>query len=569
MKTYIVTDYGLTADGVTCNSAAMAALLANIYENAEIVFPAGRYYFSKQVDFLDKKNITLRGEGGAVLISHFGPAGDPKDNNNLWHFNRVQDVNIVDFTVTTDAPIGWAGVVIDVNAAQHYYDVRLYDEFPVTGLEHPVALNSCDAEGTPDYIYGGGIWLDSKTVTIDGKEHTRLRSMDYDVIGDHIVRFYVPETHDLSCLPVGEQMCYRFIVYGSTDFLFFNAERVLLKNIEIERSSSCGAWIGPRSADFTFDNFNIRLRKDTKALYAGNADGIHIAGLTGYLHMYNCHFNGLGDDTLNIHGQAGEITEIREDGSMKLQHRFRNGLSPLRDQWARAGDVIEVYDPETFVCKGKLTLASYQDGEVTVSATAGEYAVGDAIANTAFFAATHLRGCEARNTRARGFLLQTHNILVEDCHVWGMSLPSIIISPDIKVWFEVGPSENVIIRNNVFEKCAFIKSAANLGAIVVKGCHDAGADDYPAGVHRNVQIYGNTFRGMGNSGIYVSATDGVRIEDNVFENCSIDRFNRRKKSPRYDVVTRNCDNVIVRGNKTTKEKKYLFYPKGCKNVTEK
>jgi parallel beta-helix repeat protein len=565
---YQVKDYGLIADGITCNSAAFAALIATVGDDAEIVFPAGRYLFTKQVTIQDKKRLTLRGEAGAVLLSHFTPWGDPADNNTMFHFNRVEDLVIKSFTVSTDNPIGWAGVVKAVNCEEHYYDVRIYDEFPVTGLEHPVALNSCDADGTPDYIFGGGKWLDEKKVMVDGKEQTRLRSMDYDVIGDHLVRFYVPAEANLSVLPVGEQMCYRFLVYGCNDFLFFNADRVLLKDIEIERSSSCGAWIGPRSSDFTFDNFNIRLSKDTQALYAGNADGIHIAGLTGYLHMYNCHFNGLGDDTLNIHGQAGEITAIREDGSMKLEHRFRQGLAPLRAQWAQAGDVIQVYDPQTFVRKGTFTIASYEDGEITVASSTGSYAVGDAIANTAFFAATHLRGCEAKNTRARGFLLQTNNILVEDCHVWGMSLPSIIISPDIKVWYEVGPSENVIIRNNVFEKCAFIKSAANLGAIVLKGCHDVGADDYPAGVHRNVQIYGNTFRGMGNSGIYVSATDGVKIENNTFERCSIDRFNRRKKSPRYDIVARNCDNVIVRGNKTTKEEKYLFYPKGCKNVTE-
>ncbi len=564
---YVVTKYGIVGDGKTSNSEALSKLINEAQDGSTIFFPAGVYYTDKCIHVSGKKKITIEGED-ATIMTHFCPCGDPQENNNMLAFNGCDDLVIRDFIFTTDNPIGWSGVVVAVNNDEHYYDVRIYSQFPVTGLEHPVALNSCDKDGTPDYVFNGARWCEEKKVIINGVEHTRRKSFDYDVIGDHLVRFYVEANHNLKPLKVGEQMVYRFIVYGNSHLNFSNCNRVLLKNIENYRCSSMGTVISPRCSDFTFDHYNIEVKPGSQELYAANADGIHILGLTGTLRFKHCKFNGLGDDVLNIHGTAGEITAINEDGSMKLEHRYRKGLMPLRDQWAQAGDVIEVYDPETFVCKGTLTLKSYKDGEVTVSATTGSYAVGDAIANTAFFAATHLRGCEAKNTRARGFLLQTHNILVEDCHVWGMSLPSIIISPDIKVWYEVGPSDNVIIRNNVFEKCAFIKSAANLGAIVVKGCHDAGADDYPAGVHRNVQIYGNTFRGMGNSGIYVSATDGVRIENNSFENCSIDRFNRRKKSPRYDIVTRNCDNVTVQGNKTSKDKKYLFYPKGCKKIKE-
>lgn len=568
---YRVTDHGLNPDGVTCNADAMSALLAELPANSTLIFPRGRYYFAKRVEVGGKAGLTMRGEEGATLLSHFGPCGDPKENNNIFWFHDCADLSVRDFTVTTDNPIGWAGVVTEVNLAERYYIARIYDEFEITGFEHPVALNSCDAEGTPDYQFNGGLWSEPKTVTVNAVTGTRLGCYDYEVIGDHLLRFNVHPCHDrdLARLQVGEQLCYRFIVYGNTHFSFDDCDRVEMKNIEIERASSMGAVIGPRCSDFTFDNFNIRLRRDTQALYAANADGIHILGLTGYLHMYNCHFNGLGDDTLNIHGTAGEIREIRPDGSMLLEHRHRSGFSKLQKNWAREGDVIEVYDSQTFLRKGTFTIGTFSpEGDATITASTGTYAVGDALANTAYFAATHLRGCDARNTRARGFLLQTRNVIVEDCHVYGMSLPSIIVSPDIKVWFEVGPSENVVIRNNVFEKCAFIKSAANLGAIVVKGSHDVGSEDYPAGVHRNMTIENNVFRGMGNSGVYVSATDGVTVRGNTFDHCSIDRFDRRKKSPRYDIVTRNCDHVTIAENKTTKDKRYLFYPKGCHDVSE-
>ncbi len=564
---YRVTDHGLIGDGKTDNSAAFRALIQQTEDHSEIVFPAGQYLFRTCVDINGKHDLILRGETGATLLTHFGPCGDPHENNDLFHINHCSDLQIMDFTVTTDAPIGWAGRVTAVNPEEHYYEVRIYDEFEITGYEHPVALNSCDADGTPDYRFGGAKWRDAEVVVENGVEKTvRYPGFDYQIVGDHLLRFPVEPNADLSRLPIGEQMCYRFIVYGNSHFCFGNTDRVLMKNIEIERASSMGAIVGIRCSDFTFDHFNIRLAKNTQALYSANADGIHINGLTGYLNMFDCHFDGLGDDTLNIHGIAGEIMEIEGD-RMKFMHRHRSGHSPLASNWACPGDVIEVYDSATFVRKGTLTVGEYApDGYATITATTGTYAVGDALANTAYYATTHLRNCVAKNTRARGFLLQTRNVLVEYCEVWGMSLPAIIVSPDIKVWYEVGPSDNVVIRNNRFEKCAFIHSAANLGAIVVKGCHDAGADDYPAGVHRNMTIEGNYFRNLGNSGIYVSATEGVTVRDNRFESCSVERFDPNRACTAYDIVTVNCDKVTVEGNHTDKAPDQLFYPENCTAV---
>lgn len=569
MNYYVISE-GLIADGKTSCSEALQALLDRIPDNSTIVFPTGDFFFPQTVKVLDKKNLTLQGTRGTRLISHFTPWGDPKDNNDLFNFNRCADITVSDFTITTDNPIGWAGVVTAVNNEEHYYEVRIYDEFPVTGKEHPVALNCCDAEGTPDYLCDVAKWRDNGAriemgSQKDGGEGV-YASFDYTVIGDHLVRFAVPDNADISRLPIGEQMCYRFIIYGSTDFWFANTDRVLLRNIEIERASSVGLYIAPRCSDFTLDHFCIRLRPDTKALYAGNADGIHIRGLTGYFKMYDCHFNGLGDDALNIHGTAGEVIEADGNRFVFRHRNWKNEYHDLDGNWAMPGDVIIAYDPATFHQRGKILVESWDGVNCVGKVTEGEIAVGDALANSAYFAATHLRGCTAKNTRARGFLLQTQNVIVEDCHVWGMSLPAIILAPDIRVWFEVGPSENVIIRNNLFEKCAFIKYGANLGAIVVKGSHDVGAADYPAGVHRHMLIENNTFRGMGNSGIYVSATEDITVRGNYFDGCGTNFYDPANESVKADIVLCNCSDIHLENNTTTKPADRLFYPIGCEEA---
>ncbi len=561
---FVVTSEGLVADGKSAQSAALTALLARVPENATVRFPAGDYYFPETVTVEGKKGLKLVGSRGTRLISHFGPSGDPKENNDLFHFCGCADITVEDFTVTTDNPIGWAGVVTAVNPEEHYYEVRIHDEFPVTGMEHLETLNTCDADGTPDYIFdgGGGIYRENETVIVDGEEVTRYAGLVYEVIGDHLVRFPVPAETDLHCLPIGEQMCYRFVRCGGTDFYFEDTDRVVLRNIEIERASGVGLYIAPRCSDFTLDRFCIRLRADTRALYAGNKDGIHIRGLTGYLRMTDCHFNGLGDDALNIHGTAGEIMETAGDG-YTIRYRYCTGVHDLDGNWAREGDILDVYDPNSFLRKGKIRVMAWDGLHCKGELTEGKAEPGDAVANTAYFAATHISDCTVRNTRARGFLLQTHDVRVEDCYVFGMSLPAIILAPDIRVWYEVGPSENVVIRNNLFEKCAFVRYGANLGAIVVKGSHDVGAADYPAGVHRRMTIEENTFRGMGNSGIYVSATDTLKIRNNRFTGCGSNLCNTEDISLRADIVTRNCAHLQVEGNVTDRDPAMVWYAIGC------
>lgn len=564
---YVVTKYGIVGDGKTSNSEALSKLFREVPNGSTVFFPAGVYYTDQLVRVCDKKKLTIEGQD-ATLMTHFDPCGDPQENNNMFSFDGCDDLVIRDFILTTDHPIGWSGVVTAVDDEAHSYEVRIYDQFAVTGLEHPMAVNSCDAEGTPDYALIRGKMVEGKTVVINGKEHLRRKSFDYDVIGDHLLRFYVEERHTLKKLKVGHQMVYRFIVYGNSHLTFSNCNRVLLKNIENYRCSSMGTVISPRCSDFTFDHYNIQVKPGSRELYAANADGVHVLGLTGHLRFKHCSFNGLGDDVLNIHGMAGAITAIHEDGTMKLEYRSRRGVTPLPSNWASPGDVVQVYDPNTFAHKGTFTVGSYEDGVTTITASTGSFALGDALANTAYFAATHVSNCVIKNTRARALLLQTHNITVEDSYFFGLSLPGILLAPDIRYWYEVGPTSHTLIRNNVFEKCAIIKARQNRGAISVLCAHDIDPNELnEAGVHEDIRIINNVFRRAGNSAIYVTATDGVEVRGNLFENCCSNRYDPRAYDVRHDIVTYQCSNVTVADNRTTQKPKNLFYAIRSKNVT--
>ena len=69
---------------------------------------------------------------------------------------------------------------------------------------------------------------------------------------------------------------------------------------------------------------------------------------------------------------------------------------------------------------------------------------------------------------------------------------------------------------------------------MVRAAHDGRGEGYPAGVHRNLTISGNSFRACGGSAICVSSTDNVVITGN--------RFDSRDTDSNVRLV--NCSNIV-------------------------
>ena len=179
-------------------------------------------------------------------------------------------------------------------------------------------------------------------------------------------------------------------------------------------------------------------------------------------------------------------------------------------------------------------------GEGVVDCGACQVAVGDYVANERDFAQVEISGCSVENTRARAFVLQSRNMVVDGCRFKGLSLPAILIATDFTFWNECGPAENCEIRNCRFEKCAMTGSVVNKGAIVVKVNHDGSFASYPAGVHRDIRVKGNRFVNCEKGAAFFASTDGVLSEDNV-----------SAKGDAYFGVL-NCTQVDIRNNRVAK-----------------
>ena len=171
---YRTNKYGIVGDGKTSCSAALESLVESVPDGSTIFFPAGTYFFDRHVDVRNKKKLTICGED-ATLMTHFAPCGTREENNDLIRFDGCDDLSMHDFVITTDHPIGMAGRVVAIDEAARTYDVRVFDEFPMTGEEHLWGNNTCDEEGMPDYVLSAYEPITEKTVTdSDGTERKLL-----------------------------------------------------------------------------------------------------------------------------------------------------------------------------------------------------------------------------------------------------------------------------------------------------------------------------------------------------------------------------------------------------------
>lgn len=523
-------------------------------------FKKGTYYISRPIVVQGAVHLHIHGNS-STLVTHFDGTAPICENNDAFHFAHCKDLCISDLFFDTDHPIGAAGTITAIDDANGTADMRIDDAFPVTGFEHFCGTNSFDEKGSPDYaLVTYHNTPTETTVTLpDGSKKTRLVGLDYDVIGAQTVRMKLGKISDK--LHIGHRINIRYEIYGNSIFNFLSCERVTLKDIVIYSAASFGATIRPRSRDFVFDNFCIRVPDGSTRLKAANADGIHALGLAGSLVLRHCNMEGMGDDTLNIHGTAGGIHTLDEERrTMKMICPRHHEVHPLPDGWAVPGDTIYVYDSDTFLKKGSFVVESVDaENNAVYKDVRGTLSVGDTLANAEYFASLHIDSCCVRNTRARGFLVQTQNVLIENSYIYGMSLAALLFAPDIRVWWEVGPCKNVEIRNNVIEYCAHIDSGANQGAIIFKACHDGNTSEYPAGVHENLYIHDNRFIDIPQSAIFVSSAKHVRIEDNQFTNCCYAPRDNVAAYANFDIACVNCEDVTVCGNDSDRGEDTIAY----------
>jgi len=543
-----VIDFGADPTGVRPSHWEIRKAIDKAKPGDVVFFPKGRYFIEKNLWVGIKSKITLRGEPGTVIVCHCDPCGDPLEASDGFHLYHCEDMVVENFNFTTDNPIGCVGTIVGTDPKTHTVDFGIDDAFPVTGREHFFQVNTYEGDGTPDGALEAHQDIQKKQLP-DGS--TVYEGLPYRLVAPRVTRIQLPKWASVSAVTNGHRMLVRYFRVSACPLSLDSVKRARVENFEIERTPFVGCVITPPSEDITFRRFSIRPKQGDPNVCASNADGIHFNACGGSIVLEDCHFVGLGDDAFNVHCMGAEVKSYDSTtGKVEFQCRTGTERTPCKitPNWAEVGHFIEFYDAKTLRLKGKARLKAFvndRSGRGELDLNGYHPQVGEFAANGNYFPSVRISNCSVRNTRARAFLLQTRNVLVENCRFYGLKSAAILFACDMVFWNEMGPVVNAEVRNCRFEKCAKGwpgRSEHYYGALAVKGRHGDGLSDAPAGLHRDIRFINNTFEDIGSNPIFVEATEGVEIRGNRYHNCANDKDLPLEMLAK-PVRTHNCANV--------------------------
>ena len=535
--------YGIVPSNKKGIAEKLSELFRDVSQDCTIVLNSGRYYLENSVRLANLSRVSIEAYG-ATFVTKFDPSLKDAACKGGFVFENCEDLSIYGMKFDNDNPVNIVGRIIAIDFENNTFDVRLEDGFSIRGDEHFLCLDTCDEDRSPNFHI---FFCD-------------FNGYKYEKLDTNTLRFYIWHTiaHHLKSASVGEKILLKHSLYSGAPMNFKECRRVLIEDITVLSTPGICCGIYPRSEDFTFRRFNVHLPYGSKQICSSQTDGIHIKGLVGKLVMEDCHFTDMGDDALNIHNKAGTIYEIDGNGIKMGIRTPKNSLDEkppelLPESWAQKGDVIYAYDEKTLEKKGELTVTDFgiKDGfnYLNFENFTCELWRGMKLANSAYYAQVEIKNCSVTGSRARGFLIQSQNVNVENCRFERTSSAGVLLACDIDYWNEMGPVNNVVIKNNVFDNCGKNYNDLCAGGVVVDvnhSCRSAKKSD-KQNVHHNIAISGNKFVNMKDSAIFANAVTGLTITENDFGKCASNK-QEKLEDYRYDVVLFNCENVIIENN---------------------
>lgn len=479
-------------------SCELEEIIGNAENGETVILPEGKVFLSHRVWIKNKKNITLKGNS-TTLITDFSPETGTESHKGALGFDGCEGVTLKNIVFDSARAVNATVEVISTGEDKNTVDAAVCEGCTLDGGQTIRAINTMDKDGSPDGI-----------IASYGKT-------EYEPLGENRVRIFMPENlrSAVSELKAGQKLCLRFGVGGfavldKALLVFYDCNDTVLEDITVHSSVGYATVVFPRCKNFTLIRYNVLCPENSGRLMASNVDAVHLLGLSGKLTVKDCYFDGLGDDAVNIHSAAACVTEIKDKKAVLENARFK---TPMPDNFCTFGDRLKIYD-KSFAEKGCLEVEEYLDSTVTYKNLHGTVNVGDTVGNTEFYAETEITGCTVKNSRARGFLLQSENITVDNCKFFGILLPAVLLSPDALFWQEAGPIKNAQIKNCVFEKCTAAFNPCNDYVIAVRTSHER-HEPPDAFVHENITVKNNRFINTKGNEIGIFNVKGLEIKNNT------------------------------------------------------
>lgn len=506
-----VSDYGAVPnDGNDDTLAIREAFAAADDAGATVLFNSGEYnisgqepdnngHFASIFPLGGYDNLTIEGNGALLNAHNWATTFDISGTTNLTVRNLTTDWE-------EDLPFT-SGEIIGTNLAQAYVDMAVAPPHTArTGLRAGAFLQY-DPDNMRPATNGYDIYNPD----------------DFDtpctVPATGILRCYLSNPNNVELIPVGTQAIIRHQAYSYNAFSVNTSRDVTFENVTVYATPGMGLY-AQASENFELNGFNVRIRPSSGRWMSSSADATHFETVRGTLTLNNTFFEGMGDDAFNVHTSYLRVVNRLNDHTLQLEPA-RSGSSLSSDRNPKIGDNLQIgIEPNPLQPHTYATVTGVVDnGNNTINITVAQTLPADVgsgalVANRSGLPTVTIQNCQVWRNRARGLLIRSHDVLVENCYFSNISGPAILIEAEASTFFEGIPAENVTIRHNGFANNNY-GAARHKGTITVIG--EVGGQIVGSGTFRNILIEDNAFNNFdGGVALFIASSDEVDIRENNF-----------------------------------------------------
>jgi hypothetical protein len=354
----------------------------------------------------------------------------------------------------------------------------------------------------------------------------------FEVTAPQKLRIYSKLSPELKGDKVLISHCFHF----RPAIFIFEAENLDIQDVTIHSQPGMGI-VGHRSKNITLTG--LRIVPSAGRVFSTNTDATHFTSCKGFIRYINCQFEGHGDDAVNIHNYYYTIQKPVNGKGYDLVVKGADWHAQVLD-YPDPGDTLELVDKSTLAIAKKFIVKTRENNiaglrsQVTLNeelpAEIGNYY----FINSTRLPSVEIIGCTVTSNRARGFLIKTRNVLIEQCLIRETTGTGIHIGAE-GGWHEGPTSANVTVRYNRIIRCS--RGAGTIDDACGIAVSVGAPNDSVPGLHKHILIEGNMIEGEhSKNGISISGASDVVVRYNEITGCTI------------PINVKHSDNVNVYSN---------------------
>jgi len=487
-----VADFGaIPNSNVDATAAVQAAINACSKSGAVLRFPHGAYHFSPDKGFVlpfnDFSDLEIDGDGSTLFFSGLA---SPLE----FHAGRV--IHLHDLNIDWLRPTFSQGVVVASSSDRLSIDVKIDDEFPITGNEPVFALRYFDRDRRMSVPHIAD-----------------LSPTSHALIASQTIRYEFPKP----IVVVQNSAVVIRHARESVGIIFGESSDLALSKVTLHTAAGMG-FVGTKVRNATFTECAVKPKKDGARMMSTTADGMHFWGSRGSFLVEQCEFESTGDDCINIHSFLLALSAISGKRSVTLSTKsfLEGAMSPLNAaQIPIVGDRIEIVDVQRMIPILKAIVVgvngSLQATQVTLDSDLPGAVETTNLAISGPVPQLTVRTSKFSKGAGCGVVVRS-NAAIEGNSFEDLSWAG--VNCQVDAYFGEGPTiSSIRIEKNDFKNCGhLLPGSLNVTAQVKDANGNLGGSKTPG--NRDITILENSFEQSEGVAIVIGQADNVTISHN-------------------------------------------------------